>query len=227
MTDAAVRRPARDRYRALGLSRNPFAAPLPDAPALAAFVDRGLPAPPPPGSTALVQVIGHSGLGKSTQLQHWRTLTPGPYHWVPRRPYVARWTRPPNTPENNGVIYGDEIDRMPIPLRRRWLRRLAAARATLIIGTHVDLTSLGRRVGFRVITHHLQPVGHDVLVEMANRRLTDAACGPIPPVQFSPTEVAEVAELCGGNPGAADVLFHQLLARRAHELTARQLLDRQ
>jgi hypothetical protein len=226
MTDSLPPPAARDRYRALGLRHNPFAAPERGAPPLTAFVDRGLPHPPAPGSTTLVQVIGDSGLGKSTQLQHWRQHTPGPYHWIPRTPYAARWARPPQADDAEGIIYGDEIDRMPAPLRRRWFRQLARAGTTLVIGTHADLSSLGKRAGFSVVTHQLQPAGPELLAEMANRRLIDAACGPIPAVQFSTVEVADVAARCNGNPGAADELFHQLLAQRAQRRTAEQLLDR-
>jgi hypothetical protein len=102
---------------------------------------------------------------------------------------------------------------MPAPVRQRWFRSLAAARVTLVIGTHVDLTALGTRSGFRVVTHHLQPADAALLAQIANRRLQSVASTGNP-LQFSASEVAAVAEQYRGNPGAADELFHKLLAER-------------
>ena len=120
-----------DRYVAVGLTHNPFAAPGHDDRLGPAFVDRGLPNPPGPGAGTLVQVIGEAGAGKSSQLRHWQRLVPGPHHWVPRAPYRSRWTTAPEPVD--GIAYGDEIDRMPTPIRFRWFRQAARLGATLVI----------------------------------------------------------------------------------------------
>ena len=207
--------PFSDRYRSAGLSHNPFAAPQAGDRPVTAFVDRGLPAPPPPGSATLVQVIGESGLGKSSQLAHWRNWSPGPYHYIARRPYRERWTAPPK-PVDGVTIYGDEIDRMPRPLRRRWFRELAQAAATLVIGTHVDLRAIGEASGFSVITHELQPVDRETLRAIIDRRL-DAAKLASPAateldLRFSDADVERVLAASNGVPGEADVWCHQILA---------------
>ena len=87
-----------DRYRAAGLRSNPFTAPeAPDA-APPFVLDRNCGPAPTAGERTLVQVIGDSGFGKSTQLSHWRAAAPGPYHYIPRAPYRERWATPPIEP---------------------------------------------------------------------------------------------------------------------------------
>lgn len=67
-----------DRYRQAGLACNPFAfdigRPIPP-------VDRGLAVPSYRPAT-LVQVVGDQGAGKTTQVQAWRSVVAGPYHYV-------------------------------------------------------------------------------------------------------------------------------------------------
>ncbi len=205
-----------DRYHAVGLERNPFVAPQLGSPACSAFVSRGLSDPPPPWSQTLVQVIGESGYGKSSQVEHWRNTMPGPYHYIPRRPYRNRWHRPPQTERSNGVIYGDEIDRMPTPLRRSWFTRLAAQDVTLIIGTHVDLARLGERSGFDVITHQLEPFDRATLERAIHARLNTVSFGSAVSDLFSATDIDRIHAESNGNPEEADVICHRLLARRVH-----------
>ena len=204
----------RDRYQELGLRRNPFAAWQLDEPIPDAFVSRGVPDPPMPKSKTLVQVIGESGYGKSTHLHHWRKQSPGPYHYIPRRPLAARRTTPPL----EDLVYGDEIDRMPRSIRRRWFYDLAARNATLVIGTHADLSRLGRRAGFTVVTHWLAPIGLDDLEKMITARLENESTRP-DSFRFTDDEIREVLLRSDGVPGQADVVCHQLLAQRALQLT--------
>ncbi len=203
-----------DRYQSVGLDRNPFTAPGLGAPACAAFVSRGIPNPPPAWSRALVQVVGDSGFGKTSQLEQWRSAAPGPYHYIPRRPIRERWSRAPLAAQSNGVIYGDEIDRMPRPVRRRWFSQLATHNVTLIIGTHVDLSRLGRRTGFDVITHQLRPFDRATLQEAIDLRLRSVATGDHIPELFTTTDVDEIFVSSGGVPEEADVICHGLLAQR-------------
>lgn len=200
-----------NRYRDAGLTHNPFAAWQVGDPPLAGFVDRGIPSPPPPGSRTLVQVIGESGIGKSTQLGRWRGLTPGPLHYIPRSPYRDRFKTPPLADPDRNIVYGDEIDRMPAMLRWRWFRQLASDETTLVIGTHDDLTTLGERSGFAVVTHRLSPVTRPLLAEMIEQRMQQSSCGPID-VRFSDDDFDRILETSGGNPREADVLCHQILA---------------
>lgn len=207
-----------DRYEAAGLTHNPFAAWQVGDPSLLTFVDRGLPAPPPAGSRTLVQVIGESGYGKSTQLQHWRSQTPAPYHYIVRAPYRARWLTPPK-PELNDILYGDEIDRMPTLIRKRWFRTCANANATLIIGTHVDLTDLAERVGFTVITHTLQPADPALLRRIIDARLEGASMSS-GHLRFGDEDIDTIVTESGGVPGDADVICHRLLAERVQSLVS-------
>lgn len=203
-----------DRYVSVGLERNPFCAPQLGAPACSAFVSRGIPDPPAPWSRTLVQVIGDSGFGKSSQLEHWRAATPGPYHYIQRLPYRDRWQPAPRSEQSSGVVYGDEIDRMPSTLRRSWFRRLAAHDLTLIIGTHVDLALLGKRSGFNVITHRLAPFDRSTLEEAIELRLRTVATQGDIPALFSAADIDQVFTESGGIPAEADVMCHRLLAQR-------------
>lgn len=198
-----------DRYRAAGLTGNPFAAATAIAPPTR-FVDRGLPDPPPPGSATLVQVIGDKGAGKTTHVTHWRSRVDGPYHYVPRRPYRARYLPPPVGP----IVYADEIDRMPLVVRRRWFGSLASAGATVVAGTHRDLTRPATRAGLRVVTHRLGPASPETLHEFVTGRLQAAsaqadAIGPV----IDALDLGEVHHRSQGNLRAAESMLHEAVAR--------------
>lgn len=212
-----------DRYRQVGLVGNPFSAAAagdPHEPATGPwFVDRGLASPPPPGSGAVVQIIGDQGAGKSTQLAEWRRLRPGPLHYIPRRPHLDR-RRPPPVED---LVYGDEIDRMPRRLRRRWFRQLAGIGATVVIGTHRDLSALARRAGFDVVhTHHLGPSLRSELAVVLDRRLQAAAvAGAALLVALSDHDVDLIHAHSGGNLRAADSFAHRILADRVRQVADR------
>ena len=205
-----------DRYQAVGLRNNPFAADdlIDDEPADPAgpwFVSRGLPSPPPPSSRTLVQVIGDQGAGKTTHVRRWRSLTPGPYHYVPRRPYLQRWRRPPVGP----VVYADEIDRMPRPIRWVWFRALARASSTAVTGTHIDLTRRAERAGLTVITHRLGPIDRSTLKAIIEARLRSAATGHGPiTVEFDDDDITRIHHKSQGSVREAEIICHELLAER-------------
>lgn len=205
---------ATDRYRAVGLTGNPFTTRGHDEHAAECFVPRGIDDPPPPGARTLVQVIGPSGWGKTSHVGHWRRITPGPYHYVPRRPYAARWVAPPI----GDLVYGDEIDRMPRPLRRRWLRQLARIGATVVIGTHADLSSVAARAGLDVVTHRLGPIDRPTLDAIIAARLASAAVSDRSPTfAFADEELALIHAKSRGSVRAAEVYCHELLAERVLE----------
>lgn len=209
-----------DRYRAAGLTGNPFSVEMHDSDVgilpNAWFVDRGVPKPPPPGSKTLVQIIGDQGVGKSTHLHYWRHHQDGPYHYIPRSPYHLRWHRAPVA----DLVYGDEIDRMPRLLRRQWFGRLAERDATVVIGTHADLGRLGSQFGFVVRTHRLGLVDHDQMEAVLRLRIK-AATVPDASTRFRFTDddVAEILARSNGNLRAADTASHQLVARRLNRQT--------
>lgn len=202
-----------DRYREVGLVRNPFSTQ-----ALAerhVFLDRGL-SQPKPFTGTMVQLVGDRGFGKSTHLHHWRSGEPGPYHYIPLEPYRERWSTPPSAA--TGIVYGDEVDRMPVALRRSWFRALAKAQATVVVGTHDDLSKVARRAGLAVVTYALAPLTLDELVELLSRRFQsnaitvgtdsrDTFC-------FTNDEVAEIYATSLGVPREVDAACHRLLADR-------------
>ncbi len=133
---------------------------------------------------------------------------------LPRSPYRDRWHAPPVA----DVVYGDEIDRMPVVLRARWLRRLAGVGATVVVGTHRDLSGAGRRAGLVVRTHRLQPVTRIELALVLRRRLQAAALGGrTVAVGFTSADVDEIFLASGGNLREADSVAHRILAERVRQ----------
>ncbi len=208
-----------DRYREVGLERNPFCtAELVER---RVFLHRGLPNPPPPGSRTMVQVVGDRGYGKSTHLAIWRAAQPGPYHYVPPSPYRSRWSAPPALSKQTGsttTIYGDEIDRMPSVLRRRWLRKLARSEATVVIGTHTDLSAVATRAGFTVVTHWLEPFTKAELRNFLALRV-DAVTIALPgDFALTDDDVEQIYSASRGVPREAEDQAHRLIADRVGQL---------
>ncbi len=206
-----------DRYRRVGLVGNPFSAPESSGeagPDGSWFVDRGLAPPPPPGARTMIQIIGDQGMGKSTHLAYWQRHQPGPLHYIPRRPYRDRWLPPPV----GDLVYGDEIDRMPVPLRIRWFQTLARIGATVVIGSHRDVSRVARRYGFAVRTHRLQPVSGPELAQVLDRRLRAAALEDATvSVAFTATDVDEILAAGRGNLRACAAVAHRVLAERVRQ----------
>ncbi len=201
-----------DRYLRAGLTGNPFAVAPPSGPPPEAFVSRGLPDPPTEAANTFVQIIGDQGFGKSTHVHHWKSLASDPYHYIVKRPYWRRWKLPPIAP----VAYGDEIDRMPRPLRWCWFRQLSQRNATLIIGTHRDLENAARKAGFGTcFTHWLEPMDEEVLRRVLQRRLEcSSANNGRPTFQFSDADISRIFSESQGIPREADAISHKVLAER-------------
>ena len=215
-----------DRYVAHGLQANPFAVGSQGTGAQFFFVERDLPDPPLASSCTLVQVIGDKGAGKSTQLECWRRRAPGPYHYVPPRPYRSRWARPPVEQR----VYADEIDRMPALLRWRWMRKLASKGATVIAGTHVDLESAAKRAGLCVVTHRLGPADLATVRAVLSERVRRAAVHGIaaPAFELTEAEMVDIHQRCDGSLRNAEILAHEVVARRvrAEEQVSSSLVAR-
>ena len=209
------RRPI-DLYEAAGLRMNPFATSVDPALDDRLFVDRGLVDPPSPGSTTLVQLIGHKGAGKTTQLMAWRTDAPGPYHYVPPRPYRSRWARPPVAP----LVYADEVDRMPRLLRWWWFRQLRRATATAVVGTHRDLTSIASRAGLQVITYPLDAPGETFMAAVFARRFAAVEINGPSPARLDAATLRMVHQRAGGSLRIAEVLGHEHVAAQIRTLAA-------
>lgn len=202
-----------DPYLALGLHRNPFVAEhapgVPDA----LWVDRGLPAAPAPSGGLFVQVIGPCGAGKTSLLLHWRQERAGPYHYVPPGP--GRWRPPPI----GSIVYWDELDRMPEPLRVVSLWRAAHREATVIAGTHVDLAALARRCGFAVQTVAYPPILPSLLRQWAERRIAAARVPGTPcGLALGQADAGRIAAAAGHSWRIAADLLHIWAAERAREV---------
>jgi len=198
-----------DPYRALGLQRNPFEVrEVPGVPA-AEWIDRGH-APPTPAACALVQLLGPRGAGKTSLLFHWKQELPGPYLYYPEG--WGRFRLPPVAP----LCYWDEADRIPWP----WLLAgFAAARwtnATVVAGTHRDLSRVARSLGLAVRTIELPLLTVPTLQAWVERCLA-AVRIPDAPIRLhlGPETAARIVGQVGASWRAAADLLHVWAAEAA------------
>jgi hypothetical protein len=117
-------------------------------------------------------------------------------------------------------VYGDEIDRMPRPLRRRWFRQLAEQGATLVIGTHTDLADLARWAGFgrggaTISTYQLGSVRRATLDAILDARIAAAAITRTAPTDLlSDADRRRIFDGAGGSIRTAETIGHELIAER-------------
>lgn len=198
-------------YLALGLQANPFAQGEPlMAPSL--WIDRGWSQAPVPAAQQLVQVLGDKGWGKTAHLRYWQAQTGGIYTYYP--PGWARFQMPPV----QKIVYWDEADRIPRPLLLAAFGRAAHTRATLVAGTHTDLSPLAKLSGLAVKTIRLLPLEAATLRVWAERqiqavRLPTVPCG----VELSSATVYEIAAIAQGSWRAAADELHIWAAAIAHQ----------
>src|SRR5262245_23014495 len=128
------------------MTRNPFVAEATPGVDVSLYIERGLAARPAPGARRFVQLLGERGAGKTTLMLHWRREAGGSYS------YVARGWRRWGLPAVAALCFWDEADRLPGWVLRAALRLAAWRRATVVVGTHVDLGALALRAGLAVET---------------------------------------------------------------------------
>jgi hypothetical protein len=192
-----------DPYIALGLRRNPFIAEShPGVPAHL-WIDRGFSQAPPIRANLLLQILGEKGAGKTSHLLHWREQTPGAYCYYP--PGWARW----KLPTVDAIAYWDEADRIPLPLLYTALWQAARTRATIVAGTHADLSAIARQVGLQVQTLDLPVLQVETLMDWVALRI---AAVQLPnttvKLQLSPTRAAEIIAASGASWRTAAVQLH-------------------
>lgn len=200
-------------YAALGLAANPFVIDPEPGVAAGLWIDRaGVPQPPEAGQRQLIQLIGPKGAGKTSLLLHWRDHAPGPYHYV--APGRARWRRPPVGP----LVYWDEVDRLGEPVRAASFAYAAARAATIVAGTHADLTRLGRACGLRVTTYEFPALTPAVLQTWAGARIAEAALpGRTPSLVLDLDTARAICARVGPSLREAAIALHIWAAERARD----------
>ncbi|MBI3688257.1 MAG: hypothetical protein HY241_13150 [Actinobacteria bacterium] len=194
-----------DPYRRCGLRANPFAHGDGGPQDAAGWVDRGLPAAAEPGRHRLVQVIGVKGAGKTSTLQRWRAVAPGPWRYVP--PGIQRLRPLPVAP----LVYWDEADRAPAALRWWGWRAAARSGATIVAGTHVDLGAEAQAAGLAVHSVVLCTITVEELTVWAAQRFAGVSAEP---GWVLPKHVAaDVAACAGASWRVAGDLLHAWVAR--------------
>jgi hypothetical protein len=191
-------------YAALGLLRNPFVCDDPRALPDHLWLERGLPEPPAPATQTVIQVIGVRGAGKTSLLSRWHAATRGVYHWVP--PTLARWQPLPCAP----VAYWDEADRVPPLMLMLSLVRAQRSNATVVLGTHRDLTRWVKRAGLEARTEPLPPPCAASVMAWATLRIAAASFPGVNSAQLTldAATAERVVALAGGSWRVVGDLLH-------------------
>ncbi|WP_242688189.1 hypothetical protein [Alienimonas californiensis] len=210
-------------YAALGLRHNPFLAdPVPGV-AEPFWIVRDVPPPPEPGQRRILQLLGEKGAGKTSLSLHWRRERPGPYRYVPPTlPLLDGWRRFAPLPVAP-LVYWDEADRVPAALLWWGLRRAAKSGATVVVGTHRDLTPEATRAGLPLRSHEFPPLTPEALRAWCAPRIAAAALpGTAPADRLTvPAEVLrQTCEAAGSSLREASVILHVWAARAARSAAA-------
>lgn len=206
-----------DPYAVLGLRHNPFVAePVPGVDSQL-WIERGY-TPPKVGASCLVQVLGEKGAGKTSLLLRWREQAHGPYHYV--APNWHRWQLPPFA----SIVYWDELDRLPrslLLLSLLWARRTSA---TVVAGTHTDLSWAAKLAGLSIRTVVFEPLDGAMIQAWAKLRIAAAGSGTASAVALSLDDrtAARIALEAGSSWRVAADLLHVWAAERAAGRTGRQ-----
>ncbi|MEO1094021.1 MAG: hypothetical protein AAFX01_03875 [Cyanobacteria bacterium J06638_28] len=198
-------------YLALGLHSNPFALGE-QAMSQSLWIDRGWSQAPIPAAQQLVQVLGGKGFGKTAHLSHWRSQTGGPYIYYP--PGWGRFKVPPV----QKIAYWDEADRIPSPLLLEAFSRAARTQATVVAGTHTDLSPFAKLAGLAVQTIRLPPLEAAMLRVWVDRqiqavRVPASSCY----LALSAETAREIAAIAQGSWRAAADELHIWAAVRANQ----------
>ncbi|NNJ27883.1 hypothetical protein [Alienimonas chondri] len=168
----------------------------------------------------MIQLLGEKGAGKTSLLLHWRNERRGPYRYVPPgRPMPTGLLRFAPLPAGP-LVYWDEADRVPPPLL--WLALWKAARngATVVVGTHRDLTPEATRAGLPIVTHEFPPLTPSALRAWCEPRIAAAALldSPSEDRLVVPDKVLqETCDAAGSSLREASVILHIWAARAARQ----------
>lgn len=196
-------------YEALGLTKNPFAwvADVDPGP----FLDYLHLATPRPGASRLLQLVGVKGAGKSTHLKYWQSITGGPYYYVePIGP-----ADPPLAP----IAYWDEADRVSDRQLRRLFEAARKMLATVVVGTHRDLSAPARASGLHCSTVELGGLSVAILSDWCTARIAMASIEAPQLIVPDDVLVKVISEVQGSLRAAGDLL-HIWVAQQARAATA-------
>jgi hypothetical protein len=110
---------------------------------------------------------------------------------------------------------------MPGPQRWRWFRRLAERGATLVIGTHIDLSDLAAKAGFgrdgrELSTYELPTIDRATLDAMLDARIAAASIDETvdPTSLLTNADRQRILERSAGSIRDVETLGHELIAAR-------------
>lgn len=198
-----------DPYATIGLRGNPFFAEEEVGVPEALWLDRGFSTAPPVRAKRLVQVMGDKGAGKTSHLKHWQAQADGPYCYYPE----GRWRW--KFPLIAAIAYWDEANRIPLLLLVPALWRASHLGATIVAGTHTDLSHIARLVGLEVYAICLPQLEVEPLIAWVKLRI-EAVRLPEATVklELTPDLAAEIV-LTAKSWREAAVLLHIWAAKTA------------
>ena len=172
-------------YFQFGLRKNPFVAEKLPGVTDELFIERGFPETPKAAQNTFVQIIGEKGAGKTSLLLYWKKLLSGPYTYVPRG--IKRYKLLPI----RSISYWDEADRIPKFLLWIYLKISCMKKATIVAGTHVDLSDIANKTGKKVITFRFGNITAEELAQWSHSFAYELVCtvGKRIPRVYSDTEM--------------------------------------
>lgn len=156
----------KDPYRLLGLKRNPFVIESKPGVSSEHWIDQIPELPfPQKKQRQLIQILGHKGAGKTSLILHWQKYVGGPYHYVP--PDVGKY----HFPKIKELCFIDEADRLPLFYKPIIFALAKAKQATLVVGTHEDLSIWAKIFQMSVQTIQFPPLNTKIITLWANHRI--------------------------------------------------------
>ncbi|MEL7034585.1 MAG: hypothetical protein AAFO04_03040 [Cyanobacteria bacterium J06592_8] len=200
-----------DPYQKLGLRCNPFIAEQIPGVDPNLWIDRGFSQPPQPQQKTLVQLIGEKGAGKTSHLLHWHQQTGGSYTYYP--PGWKRWKIPPVQP----ITYWDEADRIPKPLLCFALAQASRQGATIVAGTHCDLSQIADFFRLKVQTLKFSKLTPEEIIRWAEKRIQAVQLSDVKSVRLKldKAEVELIAKQSGTSWRAVAIYLHIWAAKVA------------
>lgn len=207
----------RNPYHKLGLHRNPFIAPENLEIPSQRWLDFGFSQAPPIQKRLLWQLIGEKGAGKTSHLLHWRQQTGGVYYCC--QPGWKQWLLPPVAK----IAYWDEANRILLPILVISLWKARLIDATIVIGTHDDLSKIAKLFNFEIKTIKLSTLCVENLLQWTKKLIEAERLSPSTPVSLELTleEASKIIAVSQESWRKAANYLHIWAARKAKQLSTK------
>ncbi|MBD2255858.1 hypothetical protein H6G14_32335 [Nostoc parmelioides FACHB-3921] len=153
--------------------------------------------------------MGEKGAGKTSHLLHWKQQTGGVYYYC--QPGWKRCSLPPVTK----IVYWDEANRIPLPLLLTSLLVSRCINATIVAGTHDNLTEFASLFGFEIKNMTLSTLCVENLLQWAKKLIEAERLSPSIPIslELSTDNAREIVAESQGSWRQAATYLHIWVAR--------------